>query len=294
MNLKILFSILLNCISIFYFYFTFRSNQNFLIPIFIYFILSILIGKVNDVSIKKKLLIVFSPIILFIFIASIIDYYLDTFVNLLGFYELFIILIINTFIVFKVTNKPILEKKTFAIFLFLVTINILFVAYIPTYYFYFHILKKVNNIEIDKKKIILTTINQQKYSFEKFESKIIILDFWDKFCGSCIYQLRELKILQERYKDNAQVKILAINPSTDTNFEEFIGSKHVKLFGKSIEMLFDNEQYLSKLLNVYYVPQLYIIDKKGKIRYYIKGYAHQSDNFVENMSNVIEQLLKEK
>ena len=46
-----------------------------------------------------------------------------------------------------------------------------------------------------------------------FKGKLVILDFWNSFCGGCIAGFPKLNSLQLQYKDKIQV--LLINPASD-------------------------------------------------------------------------------
>lgn len=65
--------------------------------------------------------------------------------------------------------------------------------------------------DIEMKKII--NWKQKSAKISDFRGKMIVLDFWNSFCGSCIAGFPKLDSLQRKYKDKLQV--LLVNPSNN-------------------------------------------------------------------------------
>ncbi|MFD0764528.1 TlpA family protein disulfide reductase [Mucilaginibacter lutimaris] len=68
---------------------------------------------------------------------------------------------------------------------------------------------KMPDVEIKK----IMNWNRKTARISDFRGKMIVLDMWNSFCGSCIAGFPKLDSLQRRYKDKLQV--LLVNPSSD-------------------------------------------------------------------------------
>lgn len=82
-------------------------------------------------------------------------------------------------------------------------------------------------------------------SLEKYKGKVLILDFWATWCGSCIRGFSHLNSLSESFKDN--LSVLLINTSqrdADSHkVAEFVKEYSTKHQGFSIPVFMQNKTY---------------------------------------------------
>lgn len=99
-----------------------------------------------------------------------------------------------------------------------------------------------------------------------FRGKIVILDYWNKWCGSCLEAFPKLQILQKKYKD--QIIIIPVSfLHKQQTVKDFLSSrKKLGLETKLPFAVFENiENDLFKLLPTVAYPHCVWIDKAGKV-----------------------------
>ncbi|MFN3941641.1 MAG: TlpA family protein disulfide reductase [Flavobacterium sp.] len=137
--------------------------------------------------------------------------------------------------------------------------------------------KSIEGIEIDnhfknnnitfKKNIIAPTytikdINGHTIQLNKTADKNILLIFWASWCAPCI---KELKDIKEYIKLNKPNDLLIVLVSLDKDFNKFLKSK--EQYGFDWIHVF-NDNNLVNLFGAHkFIPQMYLINKKGKIIY---------------------------
>lgn len=97
-------------------------------------------------------------------------------------------------------------------------------------------------------------------SFDKFRGKYVYIDLWASWCVPCIKEIPYLKQL-EKDLNNGNVAFVSI--STDTNTDAWKRkSKQLDLHGNQ---LINNDNKLTRALNVNAIPRFVIYDPNGKL-----------------------------
>lgn len=124
----------------------------------------------------------------------------------------------------------------------------------------------------------------------ELKGKIVVLDFWATWCGPCKAAFPFVQKVYEKYKDNPDVVILAVN-----TWEKETGAKREKRVEKFIEknqytfpVVFDESKIVEKY-KVEGVPTQFYIDRGGMIRFKEVGFAGPALEF--SMSLMIDMLL---
>jgi thiol-disulfide isomerase/thioredoxin len=93
-----------------------------------------------------------------------------------------------------------------------------------------------------------------------YKGKVIYLEFWATWCMPCIEQFAPLDALQEEFKDNEDIVILAV--SIDKNIEAW--EKHLdKRQPKTAQVLVNSKELDD--YSVSFIPRTIIIDKEFKV-----------------------------
>jgi len=107
-----------------------------------------------------------------------------------------------------------------------------------------------------------TDMNGQERELSSFKGKVVILDFWATWCKPCV---REIPTLLDIYKNYNKEGLEIIGVSLDSNMSK------TRNFVKANKMnwihILDKEANtkLAKMYKVMYIPDMFIINKEGKI-----------------------------
>ncbi len=112
----------------------------------------------------------------------------------------------------------------------------------------------------------------KKYGTDDFISKsnvngkVVIINFWSTWCGTCVKEMLPLNKVYEKYKNHSEVEFLAVNTvnwSKDelSQIEGFIQRKNI-----SLPIYIDESNEMTEAYDILSIPTLFIIDKKGNLR----------------------------
>ncbi len=128
----------------------------------------------------------------------------------------------------------------------------------------------------------LTSIDGKVVELKNFRGKVVVLDFWATWCKPCVAEMAELKKLYEKYHD--KIVIISVNIGEP----EAIVKAFVTINDINWIVVIDKTREVSAKYGIRFIPTLFIIDKKGRIRYKHVGYVR-----FDRLEAVIKELLKE-
>jgi peroxiredoxin len=129
---------------------------------------------------------------------------------------------------------------------------------------------------------VLDGVDGGKISLSQLKGKIILMDYFFVGCHFCMYSLKPLNSIYEKYK-NKNVVIVSL---TDRD-----SKKLAKEFGKNYNVkypIYVNGTDAVKSYHVTGFPTFYVIDKKGKIA---DGFVGYNEGFEEKATTIIDKLL---
>ncbi len=135
------------------------------------------------------------------------------------------------------------------------------------------------------------TVNGKTIKLSDFRGKVVLIQFFGTFCPPCRAEMPFLEELSKKYSGKVVVIGLSTDyigedPSSLKSFVEKMGISYP--VGIIDEKIWNN--YAGKVTGNDGIPQTYIIDKKGNIRYYEVGFTPQYESL---FIAAVEKLLKE-
>ena len=114
----------------------------------------------------------------------------------------------------------------------------------------------------------------------------MIISFWAVTCKPCIRELDAINDAMPDWLDEAKFRVVAI--STDDSRFSAQARAWVEGHGwNDFNVLFDKNQEFMRAMNVSYTPQVFVVDKNGKVVYSHTGYTPGSE---QELIDVIKSL----
>jgi len=130
--------------------------------------------------------------------------------------------------------------------------------------------------------------NSDPLSLGALRGYIILLDFWDYSCHSCLRTLPYLQEWHRRYADFGLVTIGVHAPEFPFAQDPGNVSKAIEKLGIRYPVAMDNEFLTWSAFGTRVWPTKFLIDKNGFVRYRQEG-----EGFYQNMEHTIQALLVE-
>jgi len=112
---------------------------------------------------------------------------------------------------------------------------------------------------------ITKDINGKIISLDDHKKKFVLLTFWASWCGPCVEEMPTIKAMRENYSSD---KFEIISVTLDDDFMKF--SEANKKYNMNWKHIFGDKDLVKKY-GVIGVPEIYLIDKTGKIIYKREG-----------------------
>ncbi len=151
--------------------------------------------------------------------------------------------------------------------------------------------KKVVSLLMDKigigktaKDFTVETISGKKFTLSEQKGKVILLQFWASWCPGCREEMPNVKKCYEEFKDKG---FDVIGISLDNNKENMM--KYLEGVDVKWEISFSGKGWdddIVKLYGVNSIPSLWLVDRKGILRYF--------DVMGEDLRKAISELVSEK
>jgi thiol-disulfide isomerase/thioredoxin len=116
-------------------------------------------------------------------------------------------------------------------------------------------------------------------ALEGLKGKVVLLDFWGKWCGPCVQKLPGVEEFYQKYKDRGLVVVGVHSADRSDMLDEFLREKKV-----SFQVVIDRGETAARY-RVDTWPTYFLIDKAGRVAW---GFEHDAPS-----ASRIEALLKE-
>ncbi|QPJ66288.1 MAG: redoxin domain-containing protein [Candidatus Nitrohelix vancouverensis] len=132
----------------------------------------------------------------------------------------------------------------------------------------------------------LTSLKGGKVNLADYRGKVVFINFWATWCGTCKVEMPSMEKLYQRFKD-FDFEMLTISVDKDVSLIE----PFLKEYNLTFPVLLDpGEEIAKKLYKTTGVPETFIVDKKGIIRFKAIG---PDDWATDEYMEAFAQLIKE-
>ena len=124
--------------------------------------------------------------------------------------------------------------------------------------------------------------------------QVVVVHFWTNGCINCIHNYPVYKAWQEKYAGKGLTLIGVHTP--EFAYEADVAGVRAKARanGLMFPIVIDNDSRIWKAWDNHFWPSIYLIDKKGRVRYHWDGELHLRDAEGQRFASRIDALLAEK
>lgn len=112
----------------------------------------------------------------------------------------------------------------------------------------------------------------QTVKVSAFTGKLVIVTFWASWCAPCLEEMPLLEGLQQKL-GRERIEVVAINWGEDSQrYRQLLR----QLTDVQMTLTHDAGKLIGRTYGVDDIPQLYLIDREGRIAYQSRGYSPES------------------
>lgn len=125
-------------------------------------------------------------------------------------------------------------------------------------------------------------VSEELILLEDYKGKVVLINFWASWCLECKLEHQNLLAIQKRFSNEPKFVMLGIN------FQDRLGSarKYLETYGNNFQHVYDQKGTISVDYGVYGVPETFVLDQDGIIRFKHVGpivgvvYPHVMDKVI--------------
>lgn len=129
-------------------------------------------------------------------------------------------------------------------------------------------------------------LSKQARSLSDLHGKVVLVDFWASWCKPCRHSFPWMNAMQEKYgKDGLQ--IIAVNLDS----EKQLAHDFLAQVPASMPIVFDPLGEIASQYQLLGMPNSYLIDQKGNIRFVHKGFfAARTGQYEQEINHLLAEL----
>lgn len=131
-------------------------------------------------------------------------------------------------------------------------------------------------------------INSPPLTRDSLRGRVTMVEVWTYGCYNCLNALPHIKATAARYKDAGLVTIGVHTPEFDRERIAANVERRVQALGVVFPVVMDNDFAIWRSFNNRYWPAVYIVDKKGRIRFH-----HDGEGKYDEIDGAVKTLLDE-
>ncbi len=137
-------------------------------------------------------------------------------------------------------------------------------------------------------------INTEPLSMAQLGGKVVIVHFWTNGCSNCMNNYKHYRSWQERYAGKDVVIVGIHTPETAGEREVARIKDQATKHGLKFPIAVDNDASNWNAWNNRYWPAVYVVDRRGRVRYGWEGELnYKGAAGEETIRKLIDSLLKE-
>ncbi|GAB3415932.1 hypothetical protein GCM10027516_08170 [Niabella aquatica] len=132
----------------------------------------------------------------------------------------------------------------------------------------------------------LSDLNGNNINLADYKGKVVVLDFWATWCGSCIALFPGMMKLQQQYKNDNDIQFFYVN-TLERGSADAVKAFLLKRKYQALDVLMDSEDKVVKSYGVFGIPTKIVIGKDGKIKFKSVGWEEE-EVLLRRLSAMIE------
>ena len=113
----------------------------------------------------------------------------------------------------------------------------------------------------------LTDLKGKRVDWERFEGKVVLVDFWATWCPPCRRSLPELQALHERWSSRGFTVLgVSVDQQAAAHVAKFVAAREL-----TYPIAIDTKQAVAQRYGVRALPTAYLVDGEGRIVKYWVG-----------------------
>lgn len=131
----------------------------------------------------------------------------------------------------------------------------------------------------------LKLLDGKNFVLSEAKGKIIVLDFWATWCGPCMLTMPLMEKAMEQFPSQ-QVELISVNLEEQPEQIRDVLQRHQL----NPKVVLDIDGAVARKYQVDSIPQLFIVDREGKIaRVYIGGGQNTVEQFASSLQELLDQ-----
>ena len=126
-------------------------------------------------------------------------------------------------------------------------------------------------------------------SLSDYQGKVVMVNFWASWCLECRYEHENLLAIQDRFGENPDFVMLGINYQD----KEKDALEYLEHYGSNFRHVRDVKGAISIDFGVYGVPETFVFDQQGIIRFKYVG-PIMGPTYTHVVENVLQPLLSKE
>jgi thiol-disulfide isomerase/thioredoxin len=138
-----------------------------------------------------------------------------------------------------------------------------------------------------------TWLNGPRLTPKDLEGKVVVVEFWTFACINCIHTVPAVAKLHETYAPKGVVVIGVHSPELDEEKDLGNVKQAVERLGVTWPVAIDDDYRTWRAFGNRYWPAIYLLDRKGGVRYSHVGELHVGTGPWREVTETIDRLLAE-